>query len=859
MLAHVATPVAWLRGRLSAKTLGTIFLGAAIAVETLPSLAQTMKQVLAAPTKASQQGAETPKPAPPAPEPNQPIPLPEVADRAEELDRLLLDFAKDLAPSPEQVAADTSIQEQSAEIAQRAPQLSVLLAGTPSPLELQEEDRYWSTLRQQYTSYRKLLTARAAKLQDQVRVLDEKKTQWQATLAQIKSRKGIEAVVDRVKRVLKDIEHYRVQVQAELNRVLNRQTLVVKQDQQITEAVSKLAEIRTRLRGRLFERDGPPFWKMDESAPMDDSLIAIAYRSANRGFMEAGEFLRVKWLRIIIIIAVYLVALLLTLKFKRDLGVGRFADIPPDAERIFARPYMVALPIALLGTVGQMMTAPSGVLFIVYLLYAIQIVRLTPLLTHRRVLPHLCALAAFSLLEGIYLFIQVSPLLHRKLFVALILAALFTFAWLTRPVVERDWGASDRKLRMALAGSQVGLILLTVSLVANALGFVSLSQIIGVATLLGAFAAVVLYGVVRVLKIMLALILQSWAQSLGPRRIELERWVGVAFALVAVGLWLDTILYLFTIHDNVATLISRALKHPIVFAKVQIIVGDVVNCFLVLLAGYALANVITFVLREFFLSKIELSRGLPVAISTIFYYLLLVLVYLLAVSELGVELNKLTLITGALGIGVGFGLQTTVSNFVSGLILLFERPIRVGDVVEVAGTVGSVRRIGVRSSTIHTADDAEVIVPNNDLISSKVTNWTLSSSKRRVDIRVGIAYGTEPGLVLKLLVGVADSNPEVMRQPKSAAFFLGFGESALNFELQFWSTQERWFQLKSDVAVALAKALADAGIEIPFPQRDLRLRGVEGGVRDALHLASPRTIPPEAEKALSAAQGGRTK
>ena len=858
MSAQTVIPVVWRRGRLSAKALGTFLLAIVIAIWALPSHAQTGKKILASPN-ATQQGAEASKLAPPAPGPNLPIALPEIADRAEELDRLLADFAKEVAPSPEQVAADTSIQEQAAEIGERARQLDALLASTPSPLELQEEDRYWDTLRAQYTSYRKLLTARAAKLQDQVRVLEEKKIQWQATLTQIKGNKGIQAVVDRVNRALGEVEQSRAKAQVELNRVLNLQTVVAKQDQQIAGAVGKLADIRTHLRGRLFERDGPPLWETGGSSSIDDSLVAIAYRSANRGFLAGGEFLRAKWLPVVVVIALYLIALVLALRFRRGLEMGRFADVPPDAERILARPYSVALSIGLLGTIGQTIAAPSGIMFVVYLLYAIQILRITPLLTHQRVLPHLYALAAFSFLEGIYLFIQVSPLLHRRLLVALILAALFTFAWLTRPMVARNWRASDRRLRVALAGSRIGLVLLTVSLVANVLGFVSLSQVIGVATLLGAFTAVVLYGVVRVLKVMLALVLHSWGQSLGPRRKKLERWAGVAVTLVAVALWLDTILYLFTIQQNVASAISRALKYPIAFAKVQILVGDVVDSLLVLLIGYFLANVITFVLREFILGKMELSRGLPLAISTILYYLLLVLVYLLAVSELGVELNKLTMITGALGIGVGFGLQNTVSNFVSGLILLFERPIRPGDVVEVAGVVGVVRRIGIRSSTIHTSDDAEVIVPNNDLISSKVTNWTLSSSKRRVDIRVGIAYGTEPGPVLKLLVEVAESFPAVLPQPKPAAFFLGFGESALNFELQFWSAQEGWFQLKSDVAVAVAKALADAGIEIPFPQRDLHLRTIDGEARNVLRLASPGTTPPEREKALPAAQGGRTK
>jgi small-conductance mechanosensitive channel len=185
---------------------------------------------------------------------------------------------------------------------------------------------------------------------------------------------------------------------------------------------------------------------------------------------------------------------------------------------------------------------------------------------------------------------------------------------------------------------------------------------------------------------------------------------------------------------------------------------------------------------------------------------------------------------------VGFGLQNIVNNFVSGLILLFERPIRIGDTVEMNGIVGRVRRIGARSSTIHTFQDAEVIVPNSDLISKEVINWTLSSLRRRVDIPVGVAYGTDPGRVFSLLLDVAGAHPGVIGNPKPEAYFLGFGESALDFELRFWTYQEDWFRLKSEVAVSLLQALREANIEVPFPQRELRIRNIGGLVADPMSV-----------------------
>jgi potassium-dependent mechanosensitive channel len=245
------------------------------------------------------------------------------------------------------------------------------------------------------------------------------------------------------------------------------------------------------------------------------------------------------------------------------------------------------------------------------------------------------------------------------------------------------------------------------------------------------------------------------------------------------------------------------------------------------------------VTRSVLTAKFPSQRGMPYAASKVTYYILSLMVLLAAVSAAGVDLNKFTVITGAVGVGVGFGLQDIVKNFASGLILLFERPIRVDDTVELSGLVGTVRRIGARSSTIVTGQGAEVIVPNSNLVSSQVINWTLSSQQRRIEIPVGVAYGTDPTVVIDLLIKIVKDRENVMRDPAPAAFFMGFGDSALNFELRFWSVrQDNWFQLKSDISVVIAKTLAEAGIEIPFPQHDLHLRSIDASIGTSLPIAA---------------------
>jgi potassium efflux system protein len=186
-----------------------------------------------------------------------------------------------------------------------------------------------------------------------------------------------------------------------------------------------------------------------------------------------------------------------------------------------------------------------------------------------------------------------------------------------------------------------------------------------------------------------------------------------------------------------------------------------------------------------------------------------------------------------------------VSNFVSGLILLFERPIQVGDTVQLTGVWGSIRRIGIRASVIRRFDGADVIVPNEALITGEVTNWTYADRRRRMEIDVGVEYGTPAQRVIDLLVEVAKANPKVIADPEPRAYFHDFGDSSLDFKLRVWVDNfDDGYSTRSDIAVAVQKALDEAGIGVPFPQRDLHLVSVSPNA--AADLGSERSPLPHA-------------
>lgn len=759
---------------------------------------------------------------------DQAIPLPQIADRAEEMDRWLREITGQLTPEADLLSSEQDVKSEFDGLQKRAIEVHELLAGTPTTLELKDEQRFWRTLSREYTGERELLTSRAAELVRQIRFLDEQRVNWQATWDQIQQKKEIETVLEQTRQELRAIQNGSAEVGKQLNLTLTLQNQVAQIDRLISDVLSRVGDTEDRMRSHLFERDSLPLWEAHEVRSLRRAVETGLRQSLDQSFRTTKIFFRVNKVGIAGIVGSFLFALLGALKFHRRLKSGTASRVPEAAARVFASPFSVALLVALVGTAVYVSSAPFNVALIIYLLYLIPVLRLLPPLLDPPLRKFLRVLAVFYVLEVLYLLIRFPPLLRRQLHALITLSALLCFMWLARPSRMRLLSLPRRNLRLLKAGIWLGLMLLALSLSANIVGYVSLAQIVGLVALLGAFAAVGIYCAARILMVVVSTLLRSDLMQpvIETSPEQVEHWVWRGITIGCLFLWLDTVLRLLTIYDYVLRAASVALSYPIGFEKVHITLKEVFSFFFILLAGSGVAKVITFLLRKLVSSKFSLQRGLPFAISKITYYILLVLIFLAALTNAGIQLDKFTLVTGALGVGVGFGLQNVVNNLVSGVILLFERPIRVGDTVEMKGLVGRVRRIGARSSTIHTFEDAEVIVPNSNLVSNEVINWTLSSLRRRVDIPLRVAYGTDPERVLSLLLNLVAAHPGVVHKPEPEAYFLGFGENALNFELRFWTYQEAWFRLKSDVAVRLVKVLREANIEIPLPQRDLHIRGI---------------------------------
>lgn len=252
----------------------------------------------------------------------------------------------------------------------------------------------------------------------------------------------------------------------------------------------------------------------------------------------------------------------------------------------------------------------------------------------------------------------------------------------------------------------------------------------------------------------------------------------------------------------------------------------------VLLLSFAALYLITLWLKRLvahrLLVRTPLDLGAREAIGSLLRYLVLVLGAIVIIQSAGVDLTAFHVLAGAIGVGIGFGLQNIANNFISGVIILLERPIKVGDRVEVGNIDGRVVAIGARATTVITNDNIAVIVPNSRFISEPVINWTQNDPRVRFKIPVGVAYGSDLRLVEQLLLEVAAENPDVLRDPAPVVRLMRFGDSAVEFELRVWSTTlvHKRGKLISDLNFAIYEKFQQHGIEIPFPQREVRIRGV---------------------------------
>lgn len=391
---------------------------------------------------------------------------------------------------------------------------------------------------------------------------------------------------------------------------------------------------------------------------------------------------------------------------------------------------------------------------------------------------------------------------------------------------------ANRATDMVQPAARAMTVAAAFGILAGLAGFIPLARYVLTSTLLSLAAVCTSLFLYRSLTEASELLFHK-SESSGSRYLQL---LPLAFGFVLFFFTLAIVAVMWGISAEKIIDWILALKNGVEVGQIRVSFGSVMTFALVFLLGYALTRWLQRVLHFAVLDRLHIEAGARAAVLTGFGYLGLTLSALVAITAAGLDLSSLAFVAGALSVGVGFGLQSVVANFVSGVILLIERPIKVGDWIEVGAYSGHVRKVAFRSTHIETFDRHEVIVPNTELISGSVTNLTYGGSLGRITLPVGIAYGSDVDLARQVLLETLIQNRRVLNDPAPSVVLDSLGESAINLKaLCFVENVNQRQSVRSDLYFAILKELEKAGISIPFPQREIRVRSVAGDTGTAPH------------------------
>src|SRR5262245_10017755 len=790
---------------------------------------------MAAPPSEAPSAAPTPKPAAPAKDAPvaASIPVPEVARQAEEVAKTLRDIDALQAPGTAIENIERRLPDIGARIAAQAEVTNRQVEERPSGATLDTLTALWQTTRAELAGYLDLLTKKATDVEGAMARLTALRETWNRTRADARMSRAPTPVIERVDAVVTSIDAAVAHLQKQRGATLVLQDRLAQEVARSEAVLVRIADLRQGLARRLFVSERPPIWQI-ESLRSDLAELPDRVRSAVAAdIAQVSQGVRTQRSRVAGQLALLIVlALVMVAARRRAREWAAEGDVTPGL-RVFDRPISAAIVLTLL-TTGWFYSPPPPrpAMTLGQILSLVLALRIMHLLVEPRRWRGLYIFGAFFLTDLIRSYASVVPLLEQLIFLVEMLAGMVVLVWWLvsrrpRPGKSVDTAPEPR------AGMRLGAYLLLLAFVfafaAGASGYMSLALLVGAGVLGCGNIALVLYVGVSIGDALVAYALRVRPLRLlgmvQRQRSLLERGAHRILRALAIVTWVIFSLRYFGFWSSAVDLAQAVLGAEFKRGFLNISVGDALLFALTVWASFLISRVVRFVLEEDIYPRVNLGRGLRQVVSTLLHYALLLVGFLLALAALGVDLTKVTILASALGVGIGFGLQNVVNNFVSGFVLLFERRIDVGDAVQIGEVAGRMQQMGIRACTVRTWEGAEVIVPNATLISDKVTNWTLSDRRRRIDIAVGVAYGTAPEKMLELLLGVARAHPQVLSDPGPTTLFRGFGESALRFEMQCWTDRfDLAGKTQSELAVALYAALREAGIEIPFPQQDVRLR-----------------------------------
>ena len=771
------------------------------------------------------------------------LPTAEIGPRLEETIRGLQDAAPHLRRQREVRAIERSMESFQAEIERLRGQPALRRLDSLSPGSLKDLEREWLRVRSRLDQWQAVLESRSSTLTEERQRVVRAKHTWQLTLDAERDDPLPEALTERIETAQELIARVESRLDRRLEEVLALEGALSDVGIRIAAVVARINSARHRAREQRERPDHEPLWTggfaLDNARPEPPVETVIQeHRAALRAFVTRDR------VRIIAhgLIFLTLFVVFLALRIRLGNAAPSLAYHRP-LRGVRARPLAAALLLTALVTPWVYTYVPAFVEGIALLTLVPTTLRLRPYLLPQMRVPQMIAVGLAPFAVVLRLGFAPGPI-RRITVLALSLVGTALAIWL----MKGPWRAAAARLSTSRRRLYWLFVIAGAPMAAAAyyviVGLVERATLWSTGSLLVVTAASAVVFAVGIVGRAIAMgartraarILRSFEFHRRPT-VRLMRTLLRAFASIALLYFaLDNFDLLDALLEN-ARLTSRKSYE---FGSIELSLGDLVSFASVLIGTVVVVRAMHYLMQRELLPRLSLGQGTESAISLTVSYVLVAFGIVLAFATAGVEPEDLALLGGALGVGIGFGLQDVVRNFVAGLILVAERPINVGDVIEAGDLVGQVHRIGIRSSTIRSLEGAEVILPNADLISGQLVNWTLSDARRRVDLAVGIAYSADPTQAKQILERAIRRQPGVLMDPPPSVIVTGFGDNSVDLEVRVWIADFLDMpRLKSEVAQRVFVTLAEEGIEIPFPQRDIHVRSIdEAAVSPGLSLVS---------------------
>jgi small-conductance mechanosensitive channel len=604
--------------------------------------------------------------------------------------------------------------------------------------------------------------------------------------------------------------------------------------EELDSQIEQTKELILTKQSQVFMSDHISFFKLDFITAFGKEIVGSLGHMKEVDLVDLKEYLRKSGnpAFITLLLFIGLIWLFRNIKKKvyiQEAGYGYFyKDI---LLKVLSHPVSASVVLTLVATLFIFQSRPVIFREISFYVIAFPLMHILTILLHKKYHLYIYAFGVLILFNLTLIFLLSDSVIYRMmlLFISLAEITLFTL-FLKYFETKRELDKLEKRLIYSFV--YLHLALAGIGFFANLAGRIILTEIVLNAVFLNIFNGLILLITALLLNGLVATGIDTgMGQKLNVFRMHgevIKRKTIYLFNFLAVLTWLILVLRNFRISEyvfgGIASIITR--KIPIGFASFSL--DGILVFFLVIYIAIVLSNIIRILLEEDVLVRFSLSKGLPHTAAMLAKYALITAGFFLAVNAAGIPMDKLTIILGAMSVGIGFGLQNIFNNLVSGLILLFERPIQLGDTVQVGQLTGNVKTIGLRSSNITTFEGAEVIVPNGQLISNEVINWTLSDQKRRIEIVIGVAYKSDPEEVYRILSEILNNHKELVTDPEPLVFFNGLGESSLDFTLLFWiGDYIHNRRIRSEILFSVFRLFKENNIEIPFPQHDLHLRSVD--------------------------------